>query len=424
MLNIKATTKTQIDKLSRFFGTDMMYVMKSGFWMNSNFIVVALFGLGSSILLAQLVSKSAYGTYQFVLALASTISVFTPNNMSSAVVRAVARGNEGDLVQATRYQLRWGIIASGIAVAVSIWYAIHNNLGLSFSLLAVALFMPSTLALNTWSAYVQGKKDYKRYFFYNVLATFIAYGGVIAVIFFRKDFFWLAFGNIIFGFLSNFIVYFLTIRQMKPGKQVSSDTLSYGKHLSIMGIPQGLVGQLDALLIFHFLGAVPLAIYSFATLLPEKLMGGLKFISIITFPKFSEKSEEDVRGFFKKKIWWLLLFLGMISLIYALISPYLFEWLFPNYTSSIPYSRVYSLCFFGIAASIAQTALISQKKTKELYFSTIASPLVKAALLIILMYYYGVWGVIWAQIIAIIFQIIFPIYLLTRKSSVKVKTPI
>jgi O-antigen/teichoic acid export membrane protein len=205
---------------------------------------------------------------------------------------------------------------------------------------------------------------------------------------------------------------------MKPNDKVDPETISYGRHLSIMGIPQGLVGSLDALLIFHFIGAPALAVYSFATLFPERLSGGLKFISTIAFPKFSEKSEEDVKGFFHKKIWWLLLLLALVAALYAIAAPYIFELLFPTYMSAVPFTQIYSLSFFAIAAGVVQTALLSQKKTKELYISTLATPFIKALLMISLMIPFGVWGIIWAQIITIFFQITFPIYLFQRKGAV------
>ncbi len=415
MQKIKYIANRQTERMSQFFKTDMAYVAKSSFWMNGNFVVASIFGLVTSILLADLVSKETYGTYQFILAIASTIAVFVPNNMSSAVLRGVARGNEGDLIEATKFQIRWGVIGTIIALGVSVWYALSNNLGLSLSLIIIALFMPTTFALNTWGAYIQGRKDYRRYFFYNSLAILISYGGVMAMVFIKPDYFWLAFANIFFAFLANLILYFITIKRMRPNEQTDPETMPYGIHLSLMGIPAGITSQLDALLLFHYLGAVPLAVYSFATILPKKLAGGLKFISMIIFPKFSEKSEEEVKNFFKVKIWWLLGFLALVAGLYAIVSPYLFQIFFPNYLASIPYTRVFALYFFTIAASVVQTALLSQKRTKDLYISNITTPVVKAILLITLMFAFGVWGIIWAQIATIAFQIIFPIYLLQRQ---------
>lgn len=402
----------QIEKLSRFFGTDMDYVLKSGLWLNGNFVLNLILGVISSILFANFVSKDAYGTYQFILAIAAALAVIVPNNMSTAVARAVAQGSEGDLIKATIFQIRWGLVSSVVAIGISIWYIFHQNLGLSLSLLIVAVFMPTTFALNTWGAYLQGRKNYKRYFFYTSIATFISYGGIFATIFIKPEFFWLALANIVFAFVANLILYFLTIRKTPPNNQTNPGTIPYGVHLSLMGIPQGLAGQLDALLVFHYLGAAALAVYSFATILPEKLTGGLKFIPIMALPKFSQQSEVDVKNFFTRKIWFLIGFLALVAAAYAFIAPYLFRWIFPKYLQSIPYTQVYALSFFSVAGGVAQSALVSQQKTRQLYKLNLATPIVKISLLIVLGLLFGIWGIIWAQIITVFFQIFFPIFLL------------
>ncbi|HYC34702.1 MAG TPA: oligosaccharide flippase family protein, partial [Candidatus Paceibacterota bacterium] len=418
MIALKNRLTSHLNKLSRLMGIDMNYVVKSGFWVNANFVVASLLGLISSIIFARFVSKETYGTYQFVLSLATIIAVAVPNNVSTAILRSVAQGNEGDLIRGTKFQLRWGIIGTVVASLVSVWYAVNENFGLSFSMITIAIFMPATYALNTWTVYLQGKKEYKRLFFYTTLSTLISYASVFLVIFLKPEYIYIAVANIVAGFIANLVLYILTIKKMKPNNKTGTDTISYGKHLSIMGIPAGLVGQLDVVLIFHYLGAEALAIYSFATLFPERLAGGLKFISTIIFPKFSEKSEGDVRAFFKKKFWWLMGLLSLMILGYWILSPFIFKWLFPAYESAIPYTQVYALSFLAIGASIVHNALLSQKKIKELYISTLAYPLLKALLLFALMFMFGVWGVIWGQIITIIFQIIFPLYLLQKSKII------
>ncbi len=415
MDRIKALAREKIERLGEFLGTDLIYITKSGFWMNANFIVSSLFGLLSSVLFARLVSKDVYGTYQFILALASMIAVVAPNNMSSAVLRAVAQGYEGDFEAATKFQLRWGIIATAVSGIVAIWYALNHNVTLSIALIFVAILMPATYAFNTWGAYVQGKKDYKRYFYFSTLNTFISYGGLLLTLVFSRNLLWIVFANIFFGFLGNLVLYFTVVKKMKPGPKTDPETIPYGVHLTVMGIPQGLVGQVDALIIFHYIGASALAVYSFATLFPERLAGGLKFISSIAFPRFSEHTEENVRRSLPKKIAMLSIFIAFIVICYSLIAPYLFDWLFPQYEASVAYTQVYSLSFFSIIASMVQAALVSQKKTRELYYSTVSFPFIKAALLFVLMYFYGIWGVIAAQLIVIFFQIAFPLYLFERE---------
>jgi len=404
---IKNTARAGINRIGRLFGTDMMYIVKGSFWMNANYLFVSIVGLSTSILFAHFLSETAYGTYQYVLSIAGLVSALTLTGMNPAVTRSVAQGYEGELVHTTKYQIKLGVIASAVAIAAAIWYAFSHEAGVSLSLIFVALFLPTANALNTWTAYLSGKKDFKGTFYYSLINTIISYGGVILMLCLTRNFVWIALGNFLFGLLGNFVLYFATLRKMKPNDKINPETVPYGTHLSIMAIPGAVSAQLDAILIFYFLGAPALAIYSFATLLPEKISGGLKSISSVALPKFSERNETTVKNFLIKKLWIVLAILIVISGIYALVAPWIFLWLFPTYMASIPYTQIYSLSFFSVGATIVQTALQSQKKTKELYVVNFFVPLIKATLLIILMYLFGIWGVIWAQIITNLVSIVF-----------------
>jgi O-antigen/teichoic acid export membrane protein len=182
-----------------------------------------------------------------------------------------------------------------------------------------------------------------------------------------------------------------------------------------MAILGTLAAQLDSFLIFHFIGSATLAVYSFATIIPERLAGILKFIPGIAMPKLAEKSEDEVKLIIKKKI---LIFIGLIACIivgYALLSPLVFNIFFPTYTDSIPLTQLYSLSFFSLAAIMLQTALTSQKKTKELYTINVSMPIIRIILLTTLLYFFGVWGLLWAQIISNVISFIMQWYLLFKK---------
>ena len=65
---------------------------------------------------------------------------------------------------------------------------------------------------------------------------------------------------------------------------------SYSGHLSVMGIVGQITNHLDKILIFHFLGAVPLAIYAFAIAPVNQLQAGKNILSKLDLPNLSERS--------------------------------------------------------------------------------------------------------------------------------------
>ncbi len=118
----------------------------------------------------------------------------------------------------------------------------------------------------------------------------------------------------------------------------------------------------------------------------------------------------------------LLLFLGCCSALYALIAPWIFHIFFPAYGASISFTQVYSLSFFSIVPGLIQAGLTSQRKTKQLYMGSFIIPAIKASLLIVLMYYFSVWGILWAQIITNFIAI--PLQLSFLDGNKKVQTNI
>jgi O-antigen/teichoic acid export membrane protein len=132
-----------------------------------------------------------------------------------------------------------------------------------------------------------------------------------------------------------------TIKKLKPNSKTELGTISYGKHLSLMGVIGLVAGQIDKILIFHFLGAAELAIYSIAIAPPEQIKALLKNIKNLALPKFSEKSISEIKKTIYQKMAKLFLILIFIVGIYWFIAPYIFKMFFPQYLESLFYSQIF-----------------------------------------------------------------------------------
>ncbi len=378
--------------------TDMVYMASGAFWSNFNVAIVTLLTFFASVLFARYLTKEAYGMYQYVLSIASLIGATTLTGMNAAVARAVARGHEGEVKHSVRYQLMAGVVPAALGIAVSIWYFVHNNQGLGIAFLSIAIFLPLSNAFNTWVAYLGGKKLFRIGSYYGLSNYVASYVPVILAIFFARNFLWVVFANYFFAFVFNFITYRLVMRNLPPNDERDPETIPFGAHMSLMGVFGVFAGQLDSLLVFHFVGSAALAVYSFATVIPERAIGLLKFIPGISMPKLAERSEAEVRQIMAKKLWVFIAIIAVAAICYAVLAPWVFHTFFPAYSSSILFTQVYALSFFSLATTMVQTALTSQKKTKELYIVSFVMPAFRIALLSVFMFYWGIWGLVWAQI--------------------------
>ncbi len=399
----------------RYTKTDMVYLASGTFWSNLNAAVVAGMAFLGSIMFAHYLSKDAYGTYQYILSISGLLASLTLTGMNSAVVRAVARGHEGELKHAVRFQVVASVIPFVAGLCAAAWYFTHGNHALALAFVCTAIFMPLGNAYNTWTAYTAGKRLFRVGTYYGLVNNIVSYGSILLALFYSHNFLWIIFANVFFGFVSNFIIYRLVIRNIPPNNERDNETIRYGTHLSLMSILGAVAAQLDALLVFHFIGAAALAVYSFATIIPERLSGILKFIPNLMMPKLAPKDETHVREFLSKRFWIFLVFIGAVAGAYALFAPWLFHTFFPTYAASIPFTQVYSLSFFSLAVVIVQTVLTSLRKTKELYIYSFGQPIVKSILMIVFLYYFGIWGLLWAQMITNFVALIFQLILLGRK---------
>src|SRR5690606_26617860 len=137
---------------------DMLYIGKNGFWVLFNQSTSSVLSLLLMVAFANLLPKETYGTYSYILALASILNIFTLTGMNEAVARAVASGKAGVLRPAVVYQLKWNLLMLLASLLLGSYYLIQGDVVFATSLYILGLFVPATLAFNTYSSFLEGKK--------------------------------------------------------------------------------------------------------------------------------------------------------------------------------------------------------------------------------------------------------------------------
>lgn len=382
----------------RYTHTDMVYLAKSTFWLNANSVVSSIFSFILSIAFAHLLPKESYGTYQFLLSLFSFVGAFTLSGMNVAIIRAVSRGFEGSFLKSIRPQFQWSLAAFVVASGIATYYFLHENITLSVGMLVVAVLTPFLTTFNTYSAFVTGKKDFRRMFWnYQVINVLLTLAMLVALLYTNNPAL-IALTNLGINTVVAIFLFFLTIRHYHPNSQEDPETLTLGKHLSLSGLIANTIAQLDKILIFHYVGVIELAIYTFATAIPERLFNTIRSITVSALPKFSLRTPEEVRhGLLSKSLRFFLLSLAA-AIVYALLAPLLFKIFFSTYLESIPYSQVY---FFMIALGslhmLPLTALNGLGLHRELYVFNTATAIFKILIMLILVLLYGAWGLVFSK---------------------------
>jgi O-antigen/teichoic acid export membrane protein len=405
---IKKITYNLLKRSEKWTKTDMIYLAEGGFWLTLNQGVSSISAFLLAIAFANLLPQEVYGNYKYILSLVGILAIPTLSGMNTAIIQAVSRGYEGSVIPALKTKVKWGLIGGIASLVLALYYYIEGNNTLSISFLISSIFIPFMDSLSVYKSYLNGKKNFKSLSKYDITNTIISTITVLIVILFTKNIFLIIVSYFTSHTIIRLILLKITLEKNKRNNKENIETISYGKHLSLMGVLNTASSYFDKLLIFHYIGAIELAIYIIAIAPPNQLSGLVKNINILALPKLSLIKTENIKKILISKILKISLILSLVSFLYIIIAPFLYKILFPQYLESIFYSQLFSISLILIGPITLLLSFFQAKQKKIiLYQYNIIKPIVKIISLLILINFFGVLGVIIAIIITNVFELLF-----------------
>ena len=385
-------------KSEAFFKTDMVYLARGGSWLGIGQVASAGIAFISSLFFANIVSKDLYGSYKFIIASTSILATFSLSGMGSVVTQGVARGFEGILDKAVRTTLRFGTIIFISALGLSIYYFLNKNYVLGFSMLIAGISLPFNQAYSLAGSYLLGKKEFKKVTVTNTASQFLTTTAVIISAITTKNLLITVATYFVFNTLTTIWVYIYTKRKFNINDTQDHTLIPYGKHLSLMSTFGTIANQFDKLLVFHYLGAIQLAIYAFSQALPDQIRAVYKNIFTIAIPKYALYSQAEMRVSMMRKFKQLSLLTIGIILLYIVCAPFIFTHFFPKYMDSLFYSQIYILGLItipgiGLFANYFQL----KKATRIQYKLNIIGNTSTLIITFFLIYTYGLLGAVMAN---------------------------
>lgn len=399
---LKSKFNYWIGRGTALFGIDLKYFIAGGFWAGLSQFINGLLSFLLVIVFANLLPKETYGVYTYLLSLAGFFTVFTLSGMNAAVLQAVASGNEGILKSSVKYQIKWNTAMTAVLFGLAGYYFWHNNYTFAVSLAILGIASPLTNALNTYGAFLIGKKNFKLDSLFSSFSVLIYSLGMIAAVLVSKEVWWLILIYSLTTLGTNIFFYFKTLRIYKPPEIESPETIKYGWQLTFIGFISPIVGQIDKIILINFWGPAELAIYFLARAMPDRAYLYMKELVSVGLPKLADRTIEDINAVFYKRIFQGLAIGILAAGIYILASPLIFKYLLPKYLESIYYSQFLSLIFIFAAPARYIGSLFTIKKMVR---PVVIANLIANSFKIILYVVLGIWGGIMGLIITeLIFQ--------------------
>lgn len=383
----------------RYTKADMVYLTKGGFWMTFGQAASSVIALLLTIAFANFLPKETFGMYRYILSLAGVLNIFALTGMNSAVARAVATGHEGALRTSVRYQFKWNIVMLGAFWALAGYYLIQGDSLFAMSFLLLGVCIPSTLALNTYGAYLEGKKNFKLANISNVISTLVYAAGMVAAILWSGEVFWLIAAYALTTLAATLFFYVYILRRFNLPATDAGETLQYGRQLTFIGFLEPLTSQVDKIILAHFWGPAQLATYSLAMAVPGRLTSFIKILIGLGSPKFATKTPREINTVFYKRVLQGMSIGALVAIFYIVVSPYLFQYLLPKYLDGIFYSQILAVgLVFAMPNRYVSLLLVSQKLSKAILTNSIIQGIIKIILYVVL----GIWGGIMGLVLAFV----------------------
>ena len=378
----------------------MVYFTTGGLWLVTAQLVSLIASLALSIVFARYLSKEVYGNYSFLQTAFSLLAVFSLPGINTAILQAVAAGDDSAIPHAIRTRIKWGLIGSIAAVGMSIFYFITGNPTLSLGFIILGVFISILNPSSVYDAILQGKKAFalntKFFIISQILSSFFLVSSIIIT----NNLFIILITYFSINSLLNLVFLKITLKKLKMSNTSDDNkVISYGKQLSALNIINNIAGYLDKILVFHFLGAASLSVYTFAIAPPEQIKAVLGSLHILTFPKFAERSVEEI----KRDVSAHILKIAAIAIVcvggYILIAPTVYKLFFPSYLAAVPYSQIFTLSLLNLIFYPATTYMLAKKKIREQYTVEICTSILQIISMYFFITWWGLWGLVLSRVL-------------------------
>jgi len=300
---LSKTTRV-LNVIQKYTKVDMRYLATSGFWLGSQQVITVVASFALSVVMANFVSKTDYGTYRFFLSIFAVFLVFSLPGISVATITGVANKSISRVWAMFGSQVRWGLIGACIALGVSAYYFIQGNNTLGTIFLLAVPFIPFFDSFLVYESWLRGEKKFKTIAVYRSTTQilFTALFAIFVILFPENVVYLIAVYLLLFIALRYFffVKTFGVKNFFSQAFRAKADTqekglMVYGKHLSVMNAFTFVALALDKVIVFHFLGASTLAVYAFALALPEQIKAGVKQLISVALPKYAERTYEGIK---------------------------------------------------------------------------------------------------------------------------------
>lgn len=392
-------------KIGEYLGLDLKYFVTNQLILSVATAVSALSGFLLSVLLARFVDKTTFGQYSLVLSIVTTLGFTGIYGLRSILPFEISKGREGFYSQAVKYSLFGSLAGSLFLIGCGLYYLKPDKPELFTSFLAAAVLFPFTNSFVFYQGVLTAKNMFVKQSLFSIIKSIIPTIAVAVVVLTKPVAFWLVTVGLLFQALVDLVFTKKTLSSMKNNKK-SPEGLRYGLRLSGIWLLPMATANLDKILIAKVLGFEALAVYTFATLIPQQITNFLKNFQPLAIYKIGGMEKSQIKKDLPRKSLHLLFFIFPVIVLYVLVSPFIFKFFYPTYLESIPYSQIYAFGILGFPTTILTQSFHRLRQFRNTFKFTIFTVFVKLAVIYIFVINFGLFGAALAYVVNSFFEYI------------------
>lgn len=275
------------------------------FFVSLRYGIVSVLGVLLSVAFARFTTPELYGQYQFILSVIAFLSFLSLPGLNIVALRSVAEGKSGAVKQAVKLSFLWSCIAIPILVGYGAYEAFFkegSSLVVGLSLVVLGLLYPLWYAPNTWYAYYEGKKDFRRVSLKVILSSaFVAFFIYLGLLY-EISVFWLAFLWLATNAFFSWFYFWQVARKDHRVEIPEKLDLSYGVAVSVQKSVISWSETLPVFIISFFIGYSGVAQYQIASGFLIALVGLLGALTAISLPTLFSQGEQTMRALFLQNL--------------------------------------------------------------------------------------------------------------------------
>ncbi len=412
-----------LTKASRIFKTDIHYIFRGGSLLTITQITSAVISFFLTLAFANLIPQETYGTYKYLLSLYALFAIATFPGIDTAVIQSASHGHDGAMMQGFRAKIKLGLLATLAALLYAVYSYIIGHQEVAYLCMIMALALPVMEASTVGVSFFNAKRLYRVWTINDVVTQIVSALIMFGTIFVTKNIFFIALAYFVPTIIARLITVFFISKKFVHDSKEDPGMMHYGRSMTLFQVITRIIGSLDQIVLFHFLGPAQVAIFSLAQSIPSRIQSVLKILGTLALPKYAHRSTSEIAKNLIRKMYMLTGIIVFGCLVYVAIAPWFFTHFLPKYIDSIKYSQV--LIFYCISAITYPfgSLLLSHKKIRENYIVSISGIIAKVLAMLIFIPLYGVWGAIIGILVSSGTTTLISLWLLYKAQKGDLNTP-